>query len=290
MSDENPYAPSPTENPYAPSRDEEPAKPGGAAAAANAGPSLEDVPPAPRTPSERARLLLFNFGAAAVAPLIIGGVFILLGALFSSIFAADLPGDVALAVAGAKAHGNVVSREVDSSMRINGVHPTIITFRYDVAGASHESTSRVMHVDAALKAKNAPVEVEYLGAMPDVARIEGTTRTAGGYSMAIVYVIPIVGVLALALMFRGRRNRRRAFTFGRPVVGRITWAGLDRRVRVNRQHPMKVKWRYTDHRNNVHDGSISTLDVALLGEFREGMPVIVLYLENSPGKSTLYLT
>src|SRR5260370_37010204 len=63
--------------------------------------TLDQVPPAPREPSPRARELIFRYQGSQRAMLLVGAIFAAVGGGFAVIFCWGPPGDLALAAGGA---------------------------------------------------------------------------------------------------------------------------------------------------------------------------------------------
>src|SRR5262249_25199515 len=106
-------------------------------------PSLDlgHVPPPPRQPSARAKDIVFAYQGSQKVMLLIGAMFLAMGMLFAVIFCWGLPVDIAIALGGRPTTGTVTSTEVQRNVTVNGRHPSLIHFRYQVNGAWHEGSS-----------------------------------------------------------------------------------------------------------------------------------------------------
>lgn len=249
---------------------------------------IDRVPMAPRVPSPRARQLVVNYGPAGFVLLLVGGIFTVVGILISIGLCASVPGDLALAVAARRTKGVVTSMSTVSNVTVNHVHPRELSFTYRVAGTEYRATSSTLSPPASMH-QGGSVPVEYLGAFPGVARIAGTTRTAGGLLMVFPLVFPVVGLTLLAVAMRGYRRRRRAFVHGTPVLAAVVSFGPDVSVRINGRNPTKLAWTFRDARGGQYGGSVSTMNSLLVGERGVGAPVVVLYDPSSPGVNTLWI-
>jgi hypothetical protein len=249
---------------------------------------IDRIPKAPRMPSPRARQLVVNYGPAGFVLLLVGGIFSFVGVLISIGLCASVPGDLALAVAARTTKGVVTSISTVSNVTVNHVHPQELAFTYRVGGASYRAASSTLSPPASMH-QGASVPVEYFGPIPSVARIAGTTRTAGGLLMLFPLLFPIIGFTLLTVAVRGYRRRRRAFVHGTPALGAVVAFGLDASVRINGRNPTKLTWRFTDARGGQYGGSVSTMNRMLLGERGIGAPIVVLYDPSNPNVNTLWV-
>src|SRR5260370_3037853 len=85
--------------------------------------TLDQVPPAPREPSPRARELIFRYQGSQRAMLLVGAIFAAVGVVFAVIFCWGLPGHLAIAAGGTPVHRRGRSRRVGRPPKINRPPP-----------------------------------------------------------------------------------------------------------------------------------------------------------------------
>ena len=81
--------------------------------------SLDRIPPAPREASPRARRLIFGYHGAQLVFLIVGGVFLAVGSILTTVFCWHLPGDIAISMSRRTTQGIVREAAIDPHLRIN---------------------------------------------------------------------------------------------------------------------------------------------------------------------------
>lgn len=249
---------------------------------------LEGIPPAPRVPSPRARSLVYGYRGSQGVKLLIGLIFTAVGTILALTLGWGLPLDLALAVAASRTQATVTGTEIVSNVRVNNAHPTRIKYRFKLGGASYDGASSTLDSSMRKLAVGASVPVEYLGAAPDVSRVEGTTVAAMGYVGIVVFVFPAVGLVFAIGAWVSNRREIRAFSRGRPVVARITYKGADMNTRVNGRHPFKVEWEFlVDGR--PYKGDFSTMERGELAGLVDGEEVAVLYDPASPSVNTIWV-
>lgn len=249
---------------------------------------LDAIPRVPRSPSPRARSLVFGYRGAQGVMLLIGLIFLGVGTLISSIFCWGLPGDLALAAAATPAQASVVSTEIVNNVKVNGAHPTLLKFRYRVAGENYDGESSTLDSSLRRLPKGAAVSIEYLPFAPRIARIVGTTRSMMGYTPVFVLIFPLVGAGLAFGAWRSNRREIRAFVHGTPILGQITYKGPDTSVTVNGRHPFKLEWQFQVG-GAPYTGSFSTMNRGELGELANATELAVLYDPSKPAVNTLWI-
>ncbi len=250
---------------------------------------LAFVPPPPRRPSPQAKEIVYRYQGSQKVTLIIGVVFMLMGSLFGLIFCWGLPVDIALGLSGEATTGTVVATETQGSVKVNGRHPTLIHFRYQVKGAWQEGSSSSL--DTALLRKATPgqtVPLEYLPAMPSWVRVTGSTYSTFGYTPMFVLLFPFVGFLLAFGAVRSNSREIKAFVRGTPVVARITYQGADTSTKMNGQHPFMIRWSF-DVNGRAFTGSISHMSAQALRPLCMGEQIVVLHDPANPAINTVYV-
>ena len=251
---------------------------------------LADVPSAPRTPSPRAKDLVFRYQGTHFVLLLMGMIFTLVGSIMSLVFCWGLPADLCLGVGASRTVGaRILETDTNRSVTINGVRPTRITFAYRAEGA--DRTSEVSTTDRQLAAaakQGDPVEVEICALHSGWARLPGTHVSLLGVYGLFILLFPGLGLGFLTYAIRGRSRRIRAFVQGDATQGEVTFKGPDRSVRVNGRYPTMVEWTFTVN-GERHTGRISTLSPAALDGVHEKDPVVVLYDAADPRVNTLFV-
>lgn len=252
--------------------------------------ALDRIPPAPRQPSERARKLVFAYQGKQFVSLLIGLIFLAMGSVFSVVFAGGLPSDLLLAVFGETTPGTVIESHVQTNVKVNGRHPTSISFAYELGHQRYTGASSTLDWDVAKAAKpGAPIKVEMLTSLPDVCRVAGTTLSWTGYMGAFVFLFPLAGAASVFGAVRSNRREIRAFVHGKPVAARVLSRGLDRSVKVNGQSPTKITWQF-EVNGASYTGDISHMNPSALGDLMRGHAVPVLYDPRNPKINTVYVS
>lgn len=251
---------------------------------------LPAVPPSPRSPSPRARQLLFSFQVVETVLFWVGSTFLVVGSLVAALLCQHLPTDLLLSLGSTTTvKGRVLSERIDPYNRIHFVHPTIFTFSYKVDGAVYESSSRT--VDRALIARlratrEAPIQVSSL--RPAHARIEGTSSGAYGPLAALIFILPVTGLSFLTVVLLRRRGRISAFTAGEATRGALIYRGVNDRVRINGRHPELLRWQFVVA-GVPYQGSISSMNPQDLTRIVAQGHVNVLYDRRNPANNVPYV-
>lgn len=248
---------------------------------------LSQVPAAPRTPSVRAKRLVFGYTGKQSALLIIGLVFTVISVPGIVLLGRAIVGDMYLSVAGEAAEGTITSVREDMSTKINGRHPTEATFSYQVDGAPRVETSSTTddEVIAALRVgERVPIEVA-----GSFARVKQMTFSSVGAFGLFGLIFPIVGGLMTFFAVRGNRREIAAFTHGTAVAARVTSAGYDKSTKINGRNPFQIAWEFTVETDVFH-GSISSMEASDLQDFVTHPELIVLYLPENPRINTIYVS
>lgn len=250
---------------------------------------LSTIPSPPREPSERARRLIFAYQGGQFVLLLVGGIFLAIGLLLSTIFCWGIPVDLTIALDGQKLQGEVVSAEPDLSTTINGVHPTLVRFTYRAGGERMAGSTSLMGEEVRQLVAGAPIALEVARGRPAWSRVAGGTWGFFGYWGAFTLFFPLLGGLLVGFAVRSNRREIRAFRFGSPTMARVVFAGPDRSTTVNGRHPFKLDWEFKLD-EQVYGGSISSMKVLELEEFAERKELPVLFDPANPEINTLYVS
>lgn len=249
-------------------------------------PGLNDVPPAPRTPSAEARHLVFGYRGGQGITLAVGIGFLVIGLVLSAVFCWGLPVDLAIAMSKRETVGTILRAEADLNTRTSGRRPTQVRFEYEGGGSRWQGESSSFEIQPN---QSGPVDVEYAGLNPSWGRLEGETYSTFGYLGTLALVLPLLGGLIMSRAIRSNRREIRAFVHGRPALARVTFRGLDHSTAVNGRHPFLMRWEFrTDTGATVH-GSISSMELQDIKAFGEAEQVVVLYDPAEPKNNTIYV-
>jgi hypothetical protein len=247
-----------------------------------------EPPPAPRTPSSRARRLLFSYPPEQSILAALGVVTLVIGFFVFQIFGRSVPVDIALRLFGSKTTGTIVSQDSDRHMSVGNVHPTRFEFHYVVSGSTLTGHSYVLVVPPQL-AYTQKVDVEYLSFAPEEARIVGTTRNEGDDSIGgIIGAMVALGSSTIVAPWWLMRRKRRAFERGAVAQGTITFVG-ESDVSISGRSPKRIEWTFSDSRGRAYDGSLRAFSASDLPPFTEGDPVTVLYDEGDPTANIVFI-
>jgi hypothetical protein len=244
-----------------------------------------DVPSAPRRPSARARKLLLRYEGSQGARMIIGLVFLGLGMIAVLAFLYALPGDLALEVAASHATGRLQACAPLEHFTVNEAHPTAVRFEFPADGRLVQGESYTL--EPCECEIDGEVEVEYLSALPSVARVTDTTLSPAGWTPVFVLIFPLVGLGLAGSAFYENQRDKAVYRDGRPRLAQVTFRGMDMNTTINRRHPHLIRWRYMiDGRE--HEGRYGIMDPIpeMLGS---GEQVLVLVHPRNPGWSCLWI-
>lgn len=230
--------------------------------------------------------MIFRYQGTQKIMLIIGIVFTLVGVPITALFGLATMGDVLISTSGKKTTGAVSDWRTMSNVKVNGRHPTEISFTYDVDGQKRSGTCATLD-DELIEGlrQNGRVDVEYAGSF---ARIAGTTFSTVGFVGLIGFIFPLAGVLMAFFAIRSNRREIAAFTHGTLVHGTIASSGFDYSAQMNGSHPYKIVWEFSVD-TDVYTGSLSSMEPSELNEYVVGRQVGVLYLAENPKVNTLYI-
>jgi len=248
-------------------------------------PGLNEVPPAPRTPSPEASHLVFGYRGSQGVMLIVGIGFLVLGLALSTIFCWGLPVDAAIAVSHQESWGTIVRAETDPKVKVNGRRPTQVRFKYEAGGTQWTGESESLSIRPG---QSGPVQVEYATLNPAWGRLTGETYATFGYLGALSLLFPILGGLIAFSAVRSNRREIRAFTRGVPALARVTFRGLDHSTKVNGRHPFLMRWEFMTDKG-VYKGSISSLKLVDVKAFGEADQIVVLYDPADPKANTVFV-
>lgn len=248
-------------------------------------PGLNEVPPAPRTPSPEARHLVFGYRGSQGVMLIVGIGFLAIGLLIATVFCWGLPVDAAIALSGREATGTILSAETDHSVAVNGRRPTTVRFEYEAGGSRWQGEAVTFSIQPG---QTGPVDVEYTSLYPAWGRLSGETYSSFGYLALLSLLFPGIGGLIVHYAVRSNRREIRAFTYGRPVLARVTFRGLDHSTKVNGRHPFLMRWEFRTEAG-VFQGSITSLKLLDIKAFGDAEQIVILYDPADPRSNTLYV-
>ena len=248
-----------------------------------------EVPQAPRDPSARAKRVVLGFGAAAGIVLTVGAAFLTLGTIPALGLCWSLPADLALLVAGNTIDGEVLSAQPDSTVSVNGIHPTRVRYAYQVGGQRLTGDTDLLGGEAAALEIGGTVKVEVARLRPAWSRAKGGTRGFFGYWGALFLLFPAIGAAMVFFVLRGHWRRGRAFRTGTPVLARVVYAGPDTSTTVNGRHPFLVTWEFVADDGAAYQGSVSNMKQAELEEFAAKQQLVVLYDPARPKANALWV-
>ncbi|HEY3448710.1 MAG TPA: DUF3592 domain-containing protein [Myxococcales bacterium] len=252
-------------------------------------PTLTTVPPAPREPSPVARRLVYGYQGSQFVMLLVGVIFLVIGLAFTGVFCWSLPIDLAIEATGKAYSGVVTKAEPNYHAEVNGEHPIEVSYTYSFDGAQFEGSSSMLGQEYLQLQPGSTIDLEVADARPQWSRVKGGTYGFFGYFGAFTLLFPIIGGLFAFLAVRSNRREIRAYREGRPVMARVTYAGLDHSTRLNNRHPFKISWEFKVNGSASYTGSISSMREEDLHAFATAGEIVVLYDPEDPGINTLYV-
>ena len=249
-------------------------------------PTDDAVPPPPRRVSRTARRVLLGLGHGHDVLLFVGLGFLGIGSILATVFCWGLPTDVAIDVAGRETDAELVSSNVDTSMTVNGAHPTTVRFRYLVDGVPHEDATNTFDTEHLLAASEGrPLRVEYLPAHPQWARLKGESRALFGYFGSFTLLFPSIGALLLLSVVASVLRRRAVYRRGRAVAGRFSGSNAS----LGGRGPGYLSWEYAVDGRTYRNGMWSKHFDEAGVDVSNGAPATILYLPGRPGEGLPYL-
>jgi hypothetical protein len=248
-------------------------------------PGLNEVPPAPRTPSPQARYLIFGYRGKQGVMLIVGIGFLVIGLVLATVFCWGLPVDAAIALGRRDTRGSILSAETNRSVKINGRRPTKVRFQYEAGGVqwTGEANSFEIHPE-----QTGALEVEYSTLNPAWGRLAGETYSTFGYLGSLSLLFPCLGGLIAYFAVRSNRREIRAFTQGRATLARVIFHGQDHSTTINGRHPFLLRWEFQTE-TGIYRGSISSLKLLDIKAFGEAEQIVVLYDPADPKANTIFV-
>jgi hypothetical protein len=246
------------------------------------------VPPPPRTPSARARALVFAYQGAQRILRVAGFVLLLVGPIPAILFGGGVLVDLAIDARGEPCRAEVIETEVLRHVRINRQNPTALSFSCTASGVVVEGRSTTL--DAAILERATPGTVVDAEVLPGlgVGRVVGTTYGTMGYLGLVFFLSPVLGVVLSVVAWRSNRREVRAFVHGKAVRGRVFERREDRRTRYKRRYPWRVGWEFTVE-GQRYTGALSHMDRAVLEAAIPTDAVVVLYDPKRPATNTVYI-
>ncbi len=250
-------------------------------------PRLDEVPPAPRRPSPRARRLVLGYAGGQGIVRTAGMVFLAVGLLLSVIFGWGLPVDVAIALGPGEATGTVLDARRNWNASYDGVPPSTVRYEYEVDGVRWRGGYDAL-IDPPPSGQ--AITIEYAAALPGWSRIAGARRnTWPWFLVAFIFFFPVFGAAMIVRVVRANRREVRAFTLGRPVLARVTFRGQDESTVLNGRHPFMIRWEFRGPSGEVVEGSLTSMTLLELEAFGQADEVVVLYDPADPRSNTLYV-
>lgn len=251
--------------------------------------SLSAVPPAPRAMSPAARRIVGSWQGGSLVLILVGTIFLGTGLILSTVFCWSLPVDLTLALSGVPLQGVVVSAEADLHAKVNGVHPTLVRYRYRTPAGTFEDDCDVMGEEYRELAPGAPIALEVSSLRPQWSRVAGSTYGFFGYFGSFTLLFPTLGAVLTAFAIRQRRRALRAYRDGRPVMATVVGSGPNTMVRVNGRNPYRVSWEFRLPDGSVHHGSAQSMRTLELEPYGKAGTVPVLYDPEDPSNNTLFV-
>lgn len=243
------------------------------------------VPSAPRTPTERAQRLIFDWYDVAKSQRNILIPALVLTAFCAMLFSIDLPLDWFISANPKEVAGRVIDQKVDKGVKVLGQRPTRIRFSYVAGGETHEGSVSTLEEDVIRQAQpGAVVTVEHDAEDPALARIKGTSYATFGWVGAAAWLPFCGGVLAFVQLLRKHGLNKRAYLTGVATQGRITFAGPD--PRNAKFH--KITWEY-HVAGRPYKGEIMTTKPGDWADVSRAENWPVVYDPAKPGYSILYV-
>lgn len=248
-------------------------------------PGLNDVPPAPRTPSPEARHLVFGYRGNQGIKLIVGIGFLVIGLIIATVFCWGLPMDAAIDLSRRETRGTILQAVTATGARTGSRPPTRVRFQYEAGGTRWTGEAITFAID---HDQTGAIAVEYASLNPAWGRLAGETYSTFGYLGALSLIVPLLGGLIAYFAVRSNRWEIRAFTRGVPVLARVTFRGQDHSTKINGRHPFLLRWEFNTDKG-VFKGSISSLQLLDIKAFGEADQLVVLYDPADPRANTIFV-
>jgi hypothetical protein len=250
---------------------------------------LDVIPSAPRQPGPRARKLIFAYAGAQKVLLIVGVAFLLIGLVMTIPLNWGLPVDFAITFASKRVDATVRGTKENHSVTVNGEHPTIISYEYQIGGAPFRGSSSTRDERIlALAQPGGTIPVETSRLRPGWSRVAGTTYSMLGYLGLLLLLFPGIGAVILIFVIRANRREIRAYRHGVPVVARVVSTGKDYSTSINGQHPFLIRWEFRVG-DEIYEGKLSSMSLLAIEDLMDKDEVAVLYDQENPRINTVFL-
>lgn len=250
----------------------------------------ESLPPPPRALSRFTALRLFLHRVRSSVFFLVGVIFLIVGSVLTvgitGGFWSQLRKERALLAHGAPAEATVVAKRAYNRSDQTRVYE--LGYEFPLAdGRTWAATREIDQGEWNRLEKGDRLALRYDRASPERHLMPAFAMPV---ALGLVGLMPLVFLALGALLFRNGLREiflpLRLYRTGEAVVGRVTGFEVVTNERINRRHPVRISYSFRGA-TGEHEGSIKTLDNALLDVLLEGSEVTVLYDRHRPTMNTL---
>ncbi len=196
--------------------------------------------------------------------------------------------DVAISAFGDTTAGTVVRTSVRTDVEIMGQHPYVISFDYQVDGATRTGASTTTDHALGELTAGSRVDVELLPSKPQWARLRGANYSTFSAWGLLTFLFPLIGLAMTTFTVLGNRREIRAHRIGVPILANVTFRGPDQSASSNGEHPHMITWEFTV-RGATYQGKLSSQLEHELADLGDAKQILVLYDPKDPSINTAYV-
>jgi hypothetical protein len=221
---------------------------------------------------------------AAMVPLLLGGIWFLVGVAVGGLFFAigNPLRDYELSRGAATAEGTVAEIKLDYLTHINSRNPWIIRYSFGANGQKWEGKSSTLDESFARGlAEGSKIQVEYLPANPSVNRAKGTKASVFPWP---VFIVPVFFLVAGGLVFVA--GMAKVFRLrGLLVNGEVTLGKVNHLFHRGGRQPVNVFYTFPDSRGMEWTGRTRTYSYGVLHNIALGQEIKIVYDYANPNRN-----
>ena len=248
------------------------------------------IAPTPRTPSPRAKKLLFTYKGLAQIKLIIGAALTLVGLPMLLLCVFVLAEEVHTWRGALDIEAKLISVEQDLAEASIGALRYEVRYQYQQGDKTYDGGASLSVSKGTELFVGKPFKIKASQTVPGASREPGLDVYSGPLILIVVLGLPFTffGLRFLGGTFLEMHRRRRAYTHGTPITATVLSAGEDLSTSISYQSPFKVTWEF-EVGGQKYQGEFSSMDKDQLAELLTSRELPVVYLPARPALSVPYL-
>jgi hypothetical protein len=248
------------------------------------------IAPPPRTPSPRAKKLLFTYQGLAQIKLIIGAALTLVGLPMLLLCIFVLAEEIHTWRGALTVEAKLLVVKPDLTEASIGKLRYEVYYEYQQNHKTHAGGALLSVSKGTEMLVGEPLTIKASQTVPGASRLPGVDAYAGPLILLIVMGLPFsfFGLRFLGGTFLEMHRRRRAYTYGIPITATVLSAGEDLSTSISYVNPFKVTWEF-EVNGKRYQGDFSSMNKAELADLITSKQLLVVYLSTQPAHHALYL-